>query len=186
MLHSRTLLFVHSIYNSLHLLIPNSQFIPPLSPSPLPTTNKTDPSYNHMQASLPQHSELLGSHWRELKKIKKRKKTKKLPLHTLKSSKRPKQLVWEMSHYMSQHRPGPKIQQPSCFIGGDLWDPERGNPFVVSHSGRRISASNTVFNRTPKQHYLPWKEFITSQKLFSPAPEQVNQNAVNLCPKTQA
>ena len=28
-LHSRTLLFVHPIYNSLHLLIPNYQFIPP-------------------------------------------------------------------------------------------------------------------------------------------------------------
>ena len=28
-LHSRTLLFIHSVYNSLHLLIPNSQFISP-------------------------------------------------------------------------------------------------------------------------------------------------------------
>ena len=29
MLYSRTLLFIHSIYNSLHLLAPNSQSIPP-------------------------------------------------------------------------------------------------------------------------------------------------------------
>ena len=31
-LYSRTLLFTHSIYNSLHLLIPNSQSIPPSRP----------------------------------------------------------------------------------------------------------------------------------------------------------
>ena len=33
-IYSRTLLFIHSIYNSLHLLIPNSQSIPPRSPPP--------------------------------------------------------------------------------------------------------------------------------------------------------
>ena len=31
---SRTLLFIHSLYNSLHLLISNSQFIPPPPPPP--------------------------------------------------------------------------------------------------------------------------------------------------------
>ena len=36
----RILLFTHSLYNSLLLLVPNSQSIPPLSPSsPLATTN---------------------------------------------------------------------------------------------------------------------------------------------------
>ena len=35
MLYSRTLLFIHPIYNSLHPLIPNSQSIPP-SPHPTP------------------------------------------------------------------------------------------------------------------------------------------------------
>ena len=35
MLYSRTLLFIHSLYNSLHLLTPNSQSIPSPSPSPL-------------------------------------------------------------------------------------------------------------------------------------------------------
>ena len=30
MLYCKRLLFMHSIYNSLHLLISNSQFIPPL------------------------------------------------------------------------------------------------------------------------------------------------------------
>ena len=30
-LHSRTLLFIHPTYNSLHLLISNSQSVPPLS-----------------------------------------------------------------------------------------------------------------------------------------------------------
>ena len=34
MLYSRTLLFIHSLYNSLHLLIPNSQSIPPSLPLP--------------------------------------------------------------------------------------------------------------------------------------------------------
>ena len=37
-LHSRTLLFIHSIDNSLHLLIPNSQSLTPY-PSPLATTS---------------------------------------------------------------------------------------------------------------------------------------------------
>ena len=37
-LYSRTLLFIHSIYNSLHLLTPNSQSIP-FNPSPLATTS---------------------------------------------------------------------------------------------------------------------------------------------------
>lgn len=32
-----------------------------------------------MQASLPQHSELLGSHWRELKKMLKKKENQKTP-----------------------------------------------------------------------------------------------------------
>ena len=36
MLYSKTLLFMHSIYNSLHLLISHSQFIPPGTP---PTTS---------------------------------------------------------------------------------------------------------------------------------------------------
>ena len=36
-LYSGTLLFIHALYNSLHLLIPNSQFIPP--PSSLPLGN---------------------------------------------------------------------------------------------------------------------------------------------------
>ena len=31
-LYSRTLLLIHSIYSHLHLLIPNSQFIPPQLP----------------------------------------------------------------------------------------------------------------------------------------------------------
>ena len=35
----RTLLFIHSTYNSLHLLIPNSQSIPPPPLSPLATTS---------------------------------------------------------------------------------------------------------------------------------------------------
>ena len=35
----RILLFIHSLYNNLLLLVPNSQSIPPLSPSPLATTN---------------------------------------------------------------------------------------------------------------------------------------------------
>ena len=39
MLYSRTLLFIHPIYTSLHLLTPNSQSIPLLSPSPLATTS---------------------------------------------------------------------------------------------------------------------------------------------------
>ena len=34
MLHNRTILFIHSLYNNLHLLSPNSQFIP--TPAPLP------------------------------------------------------------------------------------------------------------------------------------------------------
>ena len=34
-LYSRTLLFIHSICNSLHLLVPNSQSIPPPLPFPL-------------------------------------------------------------------------------------------------------------------------------------------------------
>ena len=34
-LYNRTLLFIHSIYNSLHLLIANSQSIPPPPPTPL-------------------------------------------------------------------------------------------------------------------------------------------------------
>ena len=33
MLYSRTLLFIHSVYNSLYLLIPNSQSIPPPRPN---------------------------------------------------------------------------------------------------------------------------------------------------------
>ena len=37
MLYSRTLFFIDSIYNSSHLLIPNSQSIPP--PDPLPLGN---------------------------------------------------------------------------------------------------------------------------------------------------
>ena len=36
--YSRTLLFIHSMCNSLYLLIPNSQFIPPL---PFPLGNNT-------------------------------------------------------------------------------------------------------------------------------------------------
>ena len=32
MLYNRTLLFNHAIYNSLHLLVPNSQSSPPLRP----------------------------------------------------------------------------------------------------------------------------------------------------------
>ena len=36
---SRTLLFIHSMCNSLHLLTPNSQSIPPPHPSPLATTS---------------------------------------------------------------------------------------------------------------------------------------------------
>ena len=35
-LYSKTLLFIHSIYNSLHLLTPNSQFIPSPPPHPCP------------------------------------------------------------------------------------------------------------------------------------------------------
>ena len=38
-LYSRTLLFIHSIYNSLPLLIPNSHSFPPLPTSPLATTS---------------------------------------------------------------------------------------------------------------------------------------------------
>ena len=38
-LYSRTLLFIHPIYNSLHLLIPNSQSILPSLPLPLAATN---------------------------------------------------------------------------------------------------------------------------------------------------
>ena len=38
MLYSRTL-FIHPIYNSLHLLIPNSQSFPPPPASPLATTS---------------------------------------------------------------------------------------------------------------------------------------------------
>ena len=38
-LYSRTLLFTHSIYNNLPLLIPNSQFIPPLPPPLSATTS---------------------------------------------------------------------------------------------------------------------------------------------------
>ena len=34
-LYNRTLLFIHSIYNSLYLLVPNSQSNPPLPPLPL-------------------------------------------------------------------------------------------------------------------------------------------------------
>ena len=37
-LYNRILSFIHSIYNSLHLLTPNSPSIPPPSPSPLATT----------------------------------------------------------------------------------------------------------------------------------------------------
>ena len=37
--HSSTLLFIHSICKSLHLLIPNFQSIPPPPPSPLATTS---------------------------------------------------------------------------------------------------------------------------------------------------
>ena len=36
-LYNRTFLFIHSIYNSLHLLTPNSRSIPP--PLPLPIGN---------------------------------------------------------------------------------------------------------------------------------------------------
>ena len=36
---SRTLLFIHSIYNSLHLLTPNSYSIPPPTHTPLATTS---------------------------------------------------------------------------------------------------------------------------------------------------
>ena len=39
MLYSRTLLFIHSICNSLHLLVPNSQSIPLPSSSSLATTS---------------------------------------------------------------------------------------------------------------------------------------------------
>ena len=38
-LYSGTLLFICSMYNSLHLLIPNSQSVPPPRPSPLATTS---------------------------------------------------------------------------------------------------------------------------------------------------
>ena len=38
-LYSGTLLFIHSVYNSWHLLTPNSQSIPPLTPSHLATTS---------------------------------------------------------------------------------------------------------------------------------------------------
>ena len=39
MLSSRTLLFIGSVYTSLHLLIPNSLSIPPSAPCPLATTS---------------------------------------------------------------------------------------------------------------------------------------------------
>ena len=39
MLYSRTLLFIHSTYNSLHLLPPASPSATPLTPSPLTTTS---------------------------------------------------------------------------------------------------------------------------------------------------
>ena len=39
MLHSRTLLFMHSIYKSLNLLTPTSHSVPPPTPSPLATTS---------------------------------------------------------------------------------------------------------------------------------------------------
>ena len=46
-LYSRTLLLIHSICNSLHLLIPNSKSIPPVSPSsPLATTSLFSMSVN--------------------------------------------------------------------------------------------------------------------------------------------
>ena len=54
MLYSRTLLFIHSLYNSLHLLILNSQLIPPL-PLPLATTNL---SSNHFFTSIWTHGNL--------------------------------------------------------------------------------------------------------------------------------
>ena len=38
--YSRTLLFISSVYKSLHLAIPTSQSIPPPSPSPLATTSQ--------------------------------------------------------------------------------------------------------------------------------------------------
>ena len=38
-LYSRTSLFIHSLYNSLHLLTPNSHSIPPPPPSPLAITS---------------------------------------------------------------------------------------------------------------------------------------------------
>ena len=53
MLHNRTLLFIHSMYNSLYLLTPNSQSSPPPPPSPLAAT-----SVSFMSVSL-----LLFSRW---------------------------------------------------------------------------------------------------------------------------
>ena len=38
-LYSRTLLFMHSVYNSSHLLTPTSHSIPPPTPFPLATTS---------------------------------------------------------------------------------------------------------------------------------------------------
>ena len=42
-LYSKTLLFIHPICNSLHLLTPNSQCIPP--PPPLPLGNQKSDLY---------------------------------------------------------------------------------------------------------------------------------------------
>ena len=44
-LYSRILLFIHSIYNSLHLLIPNSQLTPPPLPFPLRNHNSGELLY---------------------------------------------------------------------------------------------------------------------------------------------
>ena len=52
-LYSKALLFIHPIYNSLHLLTPNSQSTPPHPPSSLASTSRFSMSVSRESVSLP-------------------------------------------------------------------------------------------------------------------------------------
>ena len=60
MLYSKTLLFIHPMYNNLHLLIPNSQSFSPLPPYPL--SNHKSILYQFMFPPTVQEGSLFCAH----------------------------------------------------------------------------------------------------------------------------